>query len=1563
MSQAKIDELIPISVGVGATIEGSCGDCFSWSHDCDDFPRICPDDSVEAVFSAKDHGEHTITAICSGCDESMNIEIEGINLVAEGIDYDEELTKTYNVFLNNNFDQELALDGPAPPGHIGCHKPDNKEDGLEDDNNDEIGEITLETAGHDSEAKVWFEAWKVDGSEELTSPLINLYQDDTIIPFGDHEEENPLASSISGDLKVEGVISGTMRLKTYIRTQDNRTAKDEIKIKVISLNLSAVNPAPSSDEHEICHKDRLLIPLNYNNSDGDDKIDCGDNDLEITGGDPDLVKIALSTTTTVPGDIDGDIEVVFPSTVNVYENQDKEGGIITQTAYNLGDLPKTFYLEGKSISEEVLDAEVKARMTLDNGIECSDEIKFTVVNFDLDLDSDNNNGFGPPSRTNAEDIIEDLTIDPEAPGESLPGKYIMVNDDDNDNINAGDGIVDYADGFDWDGIGGNNDDINVNEQFTPIILQWQPGWFPNSKIYIIYSASKPGDTPDDPAGMTRTGTDPWYEYTPADGELRLWLKPGSDARKKTTAKTANAEARGDYVEPGVYEVDWFEWQGDQESNKFITLYIEAVSLIPEIETHIKIAVDPDGNGTHESEPEDTVRYSLVKINFMVGDVDSETGRGMIGTPDQVLSPMGYRALPVSTPRPMVYIDTLSVENVRLGANERFVADITVSGHITSATADIVPDNLADPAEVILYVAGQQADTIALQRNAEAPCLLRPYAANFSFSDSFTAIPILPYDTPIVLEVEDPATGTTGFDMASVRVLAARNQSLPKDGTALEGWGISEPVHSYLVDQGTSQPLKVKLNLGPYYTLEDIEAAGPEAISIDACRDYESESSYTASAGMELEPASNPIISNGDGVSVEILDSTNLGLEDSVVGNFEALVSVPGVYSEQVTVIFEETAADSHIYCSRYVEVEITLSSTLNPSELDTISVTAKKILWDNTAQEASADLQETDVDSKIFGVGDYVVSIHNMTSLSPTDRDEITVKITNTAMNLSDHLADSVETSINSLVFKTTQMHNGGGLPLTNDFMDAWYYGPWIVTVITHGESSDPGFFAPFMVAFESTYDIMQENFMHELYGHEHELVVHEDIIFSAGSVDPGVFMASGNLSGDFGAGHISEAKGFVWSRLRSGSTALEKGTKAYKVHLKLFEALRPIANARRSARFGANPGSTYGPYEDYTTGGADDPLDIFVNFVWNQYFLTAKTELGKSEVDLDVRILALKKMTADDPTEPVLEIPHTPDMLYWDCRNRQGIYQIGSKYLLGHWKGSSEMEDDCISQSQNVTDILHLNTGLGVYKFTPLVLPLNAIARLPEDLRKTSLIELLIQTGHITGDEADEARKAPVRYFDLRIKRSTKYRELVDICTLARSLGSNWSLDLFLAYDIASYEGFQVFGIDAFNDVISTEAGYRLAYDLSSPGSTISTKESLKQRLEQHIIGARAAFLQHPLNANRDIMRDAFFSIVCSRTEVKTTKPDDPTTPQNEERHWTIWGSTLSTITDANWTWNRPVTYYTMEAKVDAWVQKLAQTIQEQTEKNINDPIIRLGEPHVESLHQMVEMLMLIEE
>jgi hypothetical protein len=232
----------------------------------------------------------------------------------------------------------------------------------------------------------------------------------------------------------------------------------------------------------------------------------------------------------------------------------------------------------------------------------------------IDIDSDNTNGFDDPDGTPEEDRIEDDA--------TKPGKILAVNDNDDD----GDGIPDYADGFDWDGITSEDDraafdDPNTpehepQEQFVPVILVLPEGVNPSvAKVKLTYSAS-------DPANVGRTGEgtpeDP-YVYTPAAGALRLWTKDGSAARDKASLATG-----GDFV-PSDVELSWSALpDGPTADTK--RLWLEAISVGG---FQITVDLDPDGIGPQEYTARDTVR-----VTSLGGDLDIDSDNTSNSEPER-----------------------------------------------------------------------------------------------------------------------------------------------------------------------------------------------------------------------------------------------------------------------------------------------------------------------------------------------------------------------------------------------------------------------------------------------------------------------------------------------------------------------------------------------------------------------------------------------------------------------------------------------------------------------------------------------------------------------------------------------------------------------------------------------------------------------------------------------------------------------------------------------------------------------------------------------------------------
>jgi hypothetical protein len=228
-----------------------------------------------------------------------------------------------------------------------------------------------------------------------------------------------------------------------------------------------------------------------------------------------------------------------------------------------------------------------------------------IRNVDLQVDSDNNDGFllPDPRRTEAEDRDED------DPGK--PGKTIVVNDDDGDS----DGIPDFADGFNWDGLM-SYDDVPAKapdgEWFVPVVIRL-PSTIDPTKAWlkIEYEASDPMNGPN---GLTRSGSgtegNP-YAYTPEPGDLRLWTKDGF-----------NATTPGDFVDAtndfdryhAPADLAKLDWHLTPDGGRRLTLHAEAVTPSTAAgDNRIVIRVDPDGAGGAGFVHTDEVRLTATQV--------------------------------------------------------------------------------------------------------------------------------------------------------------------------------------------------------------------------------------------------------------------------------------------------------------------------------------------------------------------------------------------------------------------------------------------------------------------------------------------------------------------------------------------------------------------------------------------------------------------------------------------------------------------------------------------------------------------------------------------------------------------------------------------------------------------------------------------------------------------------------------------------------------------------------------------------------------------------------------
>lgn len=281
------------------------------------------------------------------------------------------------------------------------------------------------------------------------------------------------------------------------------------------------------------------------------------------------------------------------------------------TAAQLGVNSETrkavLYVEGVDESDTVGAQRILVEVDPDRdgpaGFVVVDAVRITCLDLDIDIDSDNDDGFDTPDRNAFEDQMENISD-----AADTPGKIIGVNDNDND----ADGIPDFADGFNLDGIPGNDDDACAGDTFARLVLQVPaPLQLPWVKITLSY------EDPSDPAGVTCTGTPP--TYTPAAGKLRIWKKDGSDARDTHPANLT--ENPGDYVPPGDYTAAQLGVDGE---TRIATLYVEGIDQSDTVaDQQIRVQIDPDGDG---DDPVGYVAEDAVRLTLLVPDLDVDADR-------------------------------------------------------------------------------------------------------------------------------------------------------------------------------------------------------------------------------------------------------------------------------------------------------------------------------------------------------------------------------------------------------------------------------------------------------------------------------------------------------------------------------------------------------------------------------------------------------------------------------------------------------------------------------------------------------------------------------------------------------------------------------------------------------------------------------------------------------------------------------------------------------------------------------------------------------------------------
>jgi hypothetical protein len=271
-----------------------------------------------------------------------------------------------------------------------------------------------------------------------------------------------------------------------------------------------------------------------------------------------------------------------------------------------GSMP--LYLEGinpsASLGADTIKATVKIPAAAGGIYSFEDLIRCTAIKVDVDLDTDNNNGYEAPDRNLKEDHYEDM------PGSmNRPGKILAVNDNDDDQ----DGIPDFADGYNRYG-NVSADDINTSEKLVPVVFEIPiPIDLARAKVKLTYDAS-------DPMGVV---TNAQGVYQLPGGSLRIWTKKGNVARKGTSI--LDSSNPGDYIPAGECTAEEF---GFTSGTRTLTNYVEAVRASTTLaDKRILFEVDPDERTPPNFIAADAVKLTVLKVESV--ELEDEWFDGLV----------------------------------------------------------------------------------------------------------------------------------------------------------------------------------------------------------------------------------------------------------------------------------------------------------------------------------------------------------------------------------------------------------------------------------------------------------------------------------------------------------------------------------------------------------------------------------------------------------------------------------------------------------------------------------------------------------------------------------------------------------------------------------------------------------------------------------------------------------------------------------------------------------------------------------------------------------------------
>ncbi|MEY3206019.1 MAG: Extracellular phospholipase precursor, partial [Planctomycetota bacterium] len=249
------------------------------------------------------------------------------------------------------------------------------------------------------------------GVKTITIPANQRTASVTVFPTPDSEIEPDetvvitLQNGTGYAVGAKSIATGTITTDDYLVDLDIDSNNDG----QIDLDNAA---ASTDDPIEEQSPGRIL----FVNSDDDDRNGVADVfDIGSVAGENDLVAIVVSAAPLVGVSVGSLIVTYDEMVVRLYKRPDRSGGIVSGASIP-ADAP--LYAEGRIAGTSL----VTVTWTV-GGQRASDTIRLTVqpypATIDVDVDSDNNNAFGPPDRSEWEDTLENH--------EYAIGKLIMLD--------------------------------------------------------------------------------------------------------------------------------------------------------------------------------------------------------------------------------------------------------------------------------------------------------------------------------------------------------------------------------------------------------------------------------------------------------------------------------------------------------------------------------------------------------------------------------------------------------------------------------------------------------------------------------------------------------------------------------------------------------------------------------------------------------------------------------------------------------------------------------------------------------------------------------------------------------------------------------------------------------------------------------------------------------------------------------------------------------------------------------------------------------------------------------